>query len=101
MWTTALSIILAVFKSIPVLKEWFDKLVVLYVNYQIDNMKEDDRKAIRKAIDEQDQRDLETQIGNPNAGERSNLPGTELRDSLPGVLQSTKPSGDSSSHLLK
>lgn len=48
-------------------------------------MTEADWAAIRKAIDEQDQRELEKQIGNRTPGEKSNLPGTVIRDRLPGI----------------
>ena len=79
------SIIIAVIKAIPIIKEWFDQLAAYYVEREIANMKTANRESIAKAIKEHDQRDLEKAIGNPNAGEKSNLGGTEIRDSLPGV----------------
>jgi hypothetical protein len=77
--------ILAVLNAIPALKSVFDQFVAWYVAAQIDAMKEDQRAALRKAIEKQDQTDLEKTIGYPHAGEPSNTPGTVIRDSLPGV----------------
>ena len=82
---TILAIILAVFKAIPKIKELWDELVTMYIDHEIANMHEKDKEAIRKAIDGKDQRDLETQIGNPNPGSPSGLPHTVIRDELPGV----------------
>lgn len=83
---SAFTFILALLKAIPTIKQWVDAFISMYVQHEISSMHENDKKAIRKAINEHDQRDLEKQIGNSNAGEESHLPGTELRDSLPGVL---------------
>ena len=82
---TVISSVIAVIKAIPVVKEWFDSLLAMYVRSEIASMKKENREALRKAIDEQDQRDLEKAIGNPNPGEHSGIPGTEIRDKLPGV----------------
>lgn len=49
-------------------------------------MHKEDREAIRKAIYEHDQRDLERQIGSSSPGEVSNAPGTIIVDELPNVL---------------
>lgn len=75
----------AIVKAIPALKDLFDQIVAAYVSSQIQGMKQAHRDGIRKAVQEQDQRDLERAIGNPQAGEHSGLPSTEIRDSLPGV----------------
>jgi hypothetical protein len=80
-----ISLLLAIFKAVPVLKEAWDRLLVLYIEHQENEMLEADRAAIRKAIDGQDQRDLEKQIGSTVSGKPSGIPGTEFRDSLPGV----------------
>ena len=86
----AFAAIAAIIKAIPIIKKWVDLFMVYYFNYTVDKMRKEDRAAIRKAIDEQDQRDLEKQIGDRHPGENSNLPGTGLRDSLPNVVQDPK-----------
>jgi hypothetical protein len=86
----AFSIIFAIIKAIPAVKSWWDQLVTFYVNKELENFKEADRAALRKAIHEQDQRDLEKQLGNPNAGEPSNAPGSVIVGELPNVVQRPK-----------
>lgn len=68
-----------------------DKFISWYISEAIEKMKEADREAIRKAVYEQDQRSLEKQIGDRNPGERSNLPGAGVVDSLPNVVSKPKP----------
>jgi hypothetical protein len=80
-----ITFIYGVIKAIPILDKWADLFTNYYVMKAIENLKEEDWAAIRKAIDEQDQRNLEKQIGNKKPGEPSNLPGVDLRDTLPGV----------------
>lgn len=80
-----LSLLLAVFKAIPILQGWFESLVAGYIATQIAQMKDENRAAIKKAIETQDQRDLEAALGNPHPGEASGIPGTQIRDTLPGV----------------
>ncbi len=82
--------ILAIIKAVPSLKSWWDQLVALYVADQLDKFQKADRDAIRKAVYEHDQRDLEGQIGNINPGKPSGLPGTHIVDSLPGVVPNPK-----------
>ena len=53
------------------------------------------RRAARAAVDKStqtgDQRDVEKYIGSTKAGEPSGLPGTSIRDSIPGVPGSGMP----------
>lgn len=88
--------IFALLKAIPVLKGWVDQFTVWYIQKGVADLKEADRAALRKAIDEQDQRDLEKQIGDKNPGAPSFLPGTTIVDSLPGVnvVQDPEPPGN-------
>lgn len=81
----ALEVLLAVLRVIPILKDWFDELVSLYIQSQLESMRQENRDAIKHAFEKQDQRPIEKVIGNPNAGEPSNLPGSERRDSLPNL----------------
>ena len=78
-------VILAVLNAVPALKEAFDKFVAFYVATQIEAMKEAHRAAIKLAAEKQDQTELEKTIGFQNAGKISGIPGTVVRDSLPGV----------------
>lgn len=73
----------ALFKAFPFLKEWFDELLVAYVNHSIDTMKDENRKALGKALNGRDQRDLEKAIGSPTAGKPSGDPGTIISDRPP------------------
>lgn len=77
--------LLSLIQSVPIVDKWVERFVTFYVTSMIGSMKSDNRNGIRKAMDEQDQRDLEHAIGSPTAGEPSNLPGVEHRDTLPGV----------------
>ena len=77
-------------KAIPSIKGWWDQFMAFYIAHEIEKLHEADKAAIRKAIYEHDQRDLERQIGNSNPGEVSNTPGAIIIDELPGVLPSKK-----------
>ncbi len=81
----AIAAIISLIKAIPILDKWAQAFITFYVNSQIDGMARENIEALRKAIDDQDQRDLEKAIGNPDDGEPSHLPGTEIRHTLPGV----------------
>lgn len=45
----------------------------------------DNREAIERAINENDQRAIETQLGSTQTGKPTNHIGTSIVDSLPGV----------------
>lgn len=77
--------ILAIIRAIPAVKSWYDQLTALYVQAEIARMRHADREAIRKAVFDHDQRELEKQLGNPHPGEASGLPGTHVVDTLPNV----------------
>ena len=80
-----IALLLGTTKTFPIVDRWVQMLVAAYIASRIGSMSKDQRDGIRKAIDEQDQRDLEKAIGNPQAGEPSGLPGVEHRPTLPGV----------------
>lgn len=82
---TVFASIMSVIKLVPIVDKWVERFVVWYAENQIATMVKENREAMKKAIEAQDQRDLEKVIGNPNAGEPSGTPGTVIRDSLPGV----------------
>lgn len=84
------SFIIALVKAVPIIGHWVDELTALYVAGRIEKMEKEHRDGIKKAINEQDQRDLEIAIGSPHAGEASGLPGAVIVDSLPGVVHKSK-----------
>jgi hypothetical protein len=79
------SAIAAVAGAIPIFDKWLQQFIAWYVQNKIATMIKENAEAIRKAVQEQDQRELEKTMGSSTAGEPSSLPGTEVRDSLPGV----------------
>lgn len=83
--SAALSLLLAILKAIPILDKWFQKLVVAYTQAKIDSMEKENREAIKKALNEHDQRPIETAMGSSTVGEMSGNPGTTVVDSLPNV----------------
>lgn len=80
-----IALITGIVKAIPVIDKWIQQFIVYYTNKKIDEMERENVAALKKAIYEYDQRDLEKAIGNPNAGEESHAPGSEIVDDLPGV----------------
>lgn len=84
-FTAIISLITSVAKAFPKFKEWWDGLIVAYVETQKASMKKETKEAIRKAIDEDDQRPLEEVIGYSRAGELSGIPGSVVVDALPSV----------------
>lgn len=78
---TTVSIILALLKAFPILDKWLDEAY----NEKIKKMSKENRAALKKAIENQDQRDLETAMGSTKVGEISGIPGAEIVDNLPGV----------------
>lgn len=82
--------ILALLNAVPKLKELWDEALVLYIKNEIKKMREKDIQAIRKAVFEHDQRDLEKQLFGDSSGKTSGIPGTEFRPDLPNVLSNPK-----------
>ena len=80
------SFIIALLRAIPTVRMWWEKLVAYYLQKEIDSIHKRDLEAIRKAIYEHDQRELEREFFNIDPGKPSKIDGIEHRDSLPGVL---------------
>lgn len=80
-----ITLIISVSKAFSIVNEWIHLFIAEYAKHQISTMKKENRDAIKKAIDEQDQRDLEKAMGSTKVGEVSGIPGTEIIDTLPGV----------------
>lgn len=78
--------ILGLIKVIPIIDGWIQLFVSAYVANQIDTMKKENKDAIRKAIQDHDQRDLEKAIGNQNAGKPSGDAGSTIIDHPPPGL---------------
>jgi len=83
--TAFFALIVGIVRAIPIFAGWFDQFVAYYTNQRIDEMSAENLAAIKTAIQQKDQRDLEKVLGNPNAGEPSNVGGTVIRNDLPGV----------------
>jgi hypothetical protein len=75
-----LSLMLSIFKAIPVLDKWFEELVAAYVLQRKIWTRKENHQAIKKAFETQNQRGLEHE---DYSGKPSGI-GT-IRDSLPGV----------------
>ena len=65
---TWISLILAIAKAIPVIDRAIRDLVQAYVQWKIKEGQRDLAEALIKMIETGDQRDLEREIGSPNAG---------------------------------
>ena len=74
--------IVSLLKAIPILDEWFQKLMVAYAQHARKTWDKDLLAALAAAVGG-NQIDLEKQIGNPHAGEASGIPGTVIRPGLP------------------
>lgn len=83
--TSILSLLLAIFKAIPTLKSWWDDLLVMYVTKAKNDITKDNVEAIKRALNEHDQRHIETQLGSETSGKPSGVEGTIIVNSLPGV----------------
>lgn len=81
---------IAFLKAFPTLVALLDKFVSAWAAIRLAHMKAEHREGIRKAVKDQDQRDLEHAIGSPNAGKPSDLPGSVIVDDLPGVRKPSK-----------
>jgi hypothetical protein len=77
------SLLLAIFKAVPQLKKWWDSLTVAYLTYQDIKLDKEIRVAIKKAINDHDQRDLEEAMRSTKTGEASGKAGTIIRPSRP------------------
>lgn len=75
-----MSLLLAVFKAVPTLETWYQRLMVEYVKLRKLQIAKENRQAITDALKDQDQRGLEDE---EHSGKPSGV-GT-IRDSLPGV----------------
>jgi hypothetical protein len=82
------TLLTSLFKAIPVLGKKFDEIVAAYVIKQKAKLSKELRDGIKRAINEQDQIELEQVMGYQHAGEESHLPGAVVVDSLPGLHKS-------------
>jgi hypothetical protein len=80
-----IGLLTAIFKALPALREWWHELIVEYVTVAKNNIKKENKDAIKKALETDDQRPIEEQIGSETAGKPTNIDGTVIVDSLPGV----------------
>lgn len=75
--------LVAFFKAIPALKDIFDKFIAFYIQRELENIKKENSDAIRRAVNEKDQRDIEKMLGSKHEGQPTGL--GEIVDSLPNV----------------
>jgi hypothetical protein len=80
----------AIFKTFPILKDLFDRFVAQYTQNQIANMKAEYQSAIKKAILDHDQIDLEKSLGSQFAGLPSGNAGSHVVDHVIGVPDAPK-----------
>ena len=73
---------ISIFKAVPALKQLWDQIIAAYIATQINTFNEETKAAIRKAIYEHDQRDLETVIGSTKSGKASGIPGAVIVDDI-------------------
>ena len=83
-------ILLGILDAIPTVRMFYEAFAAYYIRTKITAMQKENRDAIRKAVLEQDQIDLEKALGNPNAGEPSGIDGVIVRPDAPwGVHNKT------------
>lgn len=82
---SAIALLTAIFKAVPIIEEWWERLIVAYVAHAKDKIKKENRDAIKKALETDDQRPIEIQLGSDVAGKPSGADGAVIVDSLPGV----------------
>ncbi len=70
--------ILALLALIPKINELWDKLAAEYIKLRLEKLRDEDREAIRQALDNHDQRKIEWQMGNTKAGDPSFVTGSHV-----------------------
>jgi len=73
--------IIAIAKDLPIVDRWLQQLMLAYAQARIRAWDKSIYNGIKKAIEENDQRELEEAIGNPGAGLPSGNPGTVIKPS--------------------
>lgn len=86
--------LILILKAIPALKDAVDRFIAFYIKQEYLQMKEANRKGIREAIDNDDQRKLEEAINSTKAGLPSGVPGSTFHDSLPNTGEDRRSSVD-------
>ena len=81
-----LNTIIAIITAIPALNSMFQTLVTAYTASKLAQMKRENVDAIRKAIYEFDQRNLESAIGSPTPGQPSGDAGAVIIDHPPAGI---------------
>jgi flagellar biosynthesis protein FliP len=84
-----ISLLISIFTAVPALKQLWDQIIAAYIATQINTIKEEYKAAIRKAIYEHDQRDLEQAMGSAKSGEASGISGAVIVDDI-GLPPPTK-----------
>lgn len=79
-----IALLLALARAVPVIDGWLELLVVAYTKARAARMKKENREAVRKALEELDQRPIEEAMGHPSPGAPSGVPGAVIVDQMPG-----------------
>jgi hypothetical protein len=64
-----------------------DEILNIYERVKKLRKKEEVKDAVRTAVDDKDQRELEKALGSENASKAIDVEGSEIRKSLPGVKE--------------
>jgi hypothetical protein len=82
----AISLILALAKAIPIIDKWLGELAIAYQVYKKEQVAEQTRIEIDLAVENQDQRKIESENYSGNYSGHG-----DIRTSIPGVLRDKKP----------
>jgi len=82
---SVITIIIGIVKAVPIIDKWLEQLMHAYFLYKVSIMEKENVEAIRKLIEERDQRDFEKAIGSKKPGEPSGDDGAVIIDRPPGM----------------
>lgn len=81
MTATIISLILAIFKAFPILDKWFEQ----FKEAKEIEAKKRNRESVEESAQTGDQRPIEDAMNSSKTGKPSGIPGSEIKDKLPGV----------------
>jgi hypothetical protein len=74
-----------ILKYLPKLQGVLAIAIAMYNRWKRASQEKENGAAVREAVDEKDQRDLEKALGGSVAGKPVDMAGSVIRDALPGV----------------
>lgn len=78
--------IMAIVKAVPIIDKWLERLFIAYSVYKKEQIAEQTRIEIDLAVENQDQRKVESENYSGNYSGHG-----DIRTSIPGVLRDKKP----------